>query len=403
MKLQERFAAELRDELVADILPYWLDRMTDPTGGYFGRRDYSDTLIETAPRGAILNARILWTFSAAYRLLGDKTYLEAATHAFGYFSSRFIDSSYGGVYWSLNADGSPLDTKKQFYAIAFAIYGLSEYARATSSALAAELAVNLYDSIEKHSLDRVNGGYIEALGRDWKELADVRLSEKDANSPKSMNTHLHILEAYTALYRVAPSDRLASSIENLLGIFLTRIMSHETGHLGLFFNMEWRRQDNIISYGHDIEASWLLLEAALVLGRPELTDIVKNACRRIADAALEGRLDDGSMIYEAEYGGSGPDTIDGDRHWWVQAEDVVGLIWLYTMHGVEPALRKAYNSWLWIRAHLLDTGHGEWRWSIKADGMPDNTEDKAGFWKCPYHNSRMCIETIERLGNHTID
>ena len=383
--------AEVMENLRTNILPYWTDRMTDPRGGFYGRRDGNDRLDPDAPKGAILNARILWAFSAAYRVTGDNAYLEAATRAKREIIDRFYDSEYGGIYWSVSADGKPLDTKKQFYAIGFAIYGLSEYARATGDTEALDYAVRLFHDIEDHSRDRIHGGYIEALTRDWQPIADMRLSEKDANASKTMNTHLHIIEPYTNLLRVWPDPELKEATRELLGIFLDKIAAPQwRGHLGLFFDDSWHRSDGIISYGHDIEASWLLLETAQVLADEALLARTLDATKHIADAALRGRRTDGSMIYERHADGS----FDNDRHWWVQAETVVGYYNLFRYFGDRGALQHSIDCWEFIKRHLTDDVHGEWFWSLRADGSLNRDDDKAGFWKCPYHNGRMCIELL---------
>ncbi len=390
---KQQLCAEVIENLRTNILPYWTDRMTDPRGGFYGRRDGNDRLDPDAPKGAILNARILWAFSAAYRVIGDNAYLEAATRAKREIIDRFYDSEYGGIYWSVSADGKPLDTKKQFYAIGFAIYGLSEYARATGDTEALDYAVRLFHDIEDHSRDRIQGGYIEALTRDWQPIADMRLSEKDANASKTMNTHLHIIEPYTTLLRVWPDPALKEATKELLGIFLDKIAAPQwRGHMGLFFDDSWHRSDGIISYGHDIEASWLLLETAQVLADEALLARTLDATKHIADAALRGRRTDGSMIYERHADGS----FDNDRHWWVQAEQMVGLIWLHCYHGDTTALEKAAQTWQYITENIVDNKNGEWYWSRK-DGCINRTDDKAGFWKCPYHNTRMCLEVYERL------
>ena len=384
---------DVRQCLIHNILPYWDNNMVDPRGGFYGRRDGYDQLHADAPKGAILNARILWTFSAAYRVLGDSRYMDLATRAKRELIDRFYDHEYGGVYWSIAPDGTPLDTKKQFYALGFAIYGLSEYARATGDAEALDFAIRLFHDIESHSRDRENGGYIEALSRDWQPLADMRLSDKDANVSKSMNTHLHIIEPYTNLLRVWQNAQLREATESLLRIFIDRIMaSGQRGHLGLFFLNDWTRTDGIISYGHDIEASWLLLETAQVLADKELLAETSAVAYRIAEAALEGRCHDGSMVYERHANGS----YDNDKHWWVQAENVVGEIYLYLYHNRLDMLDKAVESWQYIKDNIVDTQGGEWFWSRK-DGAINRDDDKAGFWKCPYHNSRMCLELIEKL------
>lgn len=386
---------EMQDVLQKNILRFWLDKMVDQEhGGFYGRIDGHEHLHADAEKGAILNARILWAFSAAYRVLGDKTYLEAASRAKHYIIDHFIDPEYGGVYWSLDCNGKPLDTKKQFYAIGFAIYGMSEYARATGDAEALKVAIDLYRCIEEHALDHEYNGYIEAMTRDWQPIADMRLSELDANYPKSQNTHLHIIEPYTNLYRVWKSDELKASLHNLIDIFTDRILNPETHHLDLFFDMDWKRGAGALeSYGHDIECSWLIHEAALVLGDAEVLKKVEPIVEMVAKASEKGLNADGSMVHEANL-----DTgyVDSDLHWWVQAEAVVGFFNIYQYFGDESALQKAQHCWTYIKENLIDNANGEWHWSRRKDGTLNLDDDKAGFWKCPYHNSRMCLEIIER-------
>lgn len=386
---------EMQDVLQKNILRFWLDKMVDQEhGGFYGRIDGHEHLHADAEKGAILNARILWAFSAAYRVLGDKAYLEAASRAKHYIIDHFIDPEYGGVYWSLDCNGKPLDTKKQFYAIGFAIYGMSEYARATGDAAALKVAIDLYRCIEEHALDHEYNGYIEAMTRDWQPIADMRLSELDANYPKSQNTHLHIIEPYTNLYRVWKSDELKASLHNLIDIFTDRILNPETHHLDLFFDMDWKRGAGALeSYGHDIECSWLIHEAALVLGDAEVLKKVEPIVEMVAKASEKGLNADGSMVHEANL-----DTgyVDSDLHWWVQAEAVVGFFNIYQYFGDESALQKAQHCWTYIKENLIDNENGEWHWSRRKDGTLNLDDDKAGFWKCPYHNSRMCLEIIER-------
>jgi mannobiose 2-epimerase len=414
---------EMQDVLQDNILRFWLDKMQDHEhGGFYGRIDGNGVLHPDAEKGAILNARILWSFSAAYRVLGNQEYLEAATRAKDYILEHFIDAEYGGVYWSVDYKGQPLDTKKQFYAIGFAIYGLTEYARATGDREALEYALDLYDCIEEHAFDREYNGYIEACTREWGTIADMRLSELDANYPKSQNTHLHIIEPYTNLLRClrefqakqscdyvpaigavlpvgvsVPMETVLSvesSVRNLIDIFTDKILNPETHHLDLFFEMDWTRgAGHLESYGHDIECSWLMHEAALVLGDRKVLDKVEGIVRQVAKASEKGLRPDGSMIHEANL-----DTghVDDDLHWWVQAENVVGWFNLYQYFHDEEALDKACRCWQYIKDQLIDYEHGEWYWSRHADGTLNTSDDHAGFWKCPYHNSRMCLEMIER-------
>ena len=400
---------EMQDVLQNNILRFWLDKMQDQEhGGFYGRIDGTGILHPEAEKGAILNARILW----------------AATRAKDYIIEHFIDPEYGGVYWSVDYQGNPLDTKKQFYAIGFAIYGLTEYARATDDREALDYALQLFDCIEEHAFDREHNGYIEAMTRDWKPIADMRLSELDANFPKSQNTHLHIIEPYTNLLRCLKELQAKEScdyvpaigsvlpvgisvpietilcvegaLRNLIDIFTDKILNPETHHLDLFFEMDWTRgAGHLESYGHDIECSWLMHEAALVLGDQKVLDKVEKVVREVAKASEKGLRPDGSMIHEANL-----DTghVDDDLHWWVQAENVVGWYNLYQHFGDEDALKKAVRCWHYIKDNLIDYKNGEWFWSRHPDGSLNTVDDKAGFWKCPYHNSRMCLEIIERNG-----
>jgi mannobiose 2-epimerase len=349
-----------------------------------------------ADKGAILNGRILWAFSAAYGATRNTTYLVYASRAARYLIDRFIDRDYGGVYWSLDCKGNPKETKKQFYALGFAIYGLSEYARITAgirenglvpSEEALEKAISLFGDIEEHSFDTVGGGYLEALSRDWRPLADMRLSEKDGNFSKTMNTHLHIIEPYANLYKIWKSPLLHDRIRNLLDIFFCKIENPVNHHLGLFFDDGWHVQDGAESYGHDIEASWLLLETAQILGDGDMLGKAKKHTLDIAEAALQGLQKDGSMINGRRADGS----PDRDRDWWVQAETVIGTLYLARFHDIPEGFSMSGHTFDYIMTRIRDYDNGEWIWSIRADGSRNLSDDKTGFWKCPYHNSRMCM------------
>lgn len=385
----------MRDVVENNILAFWLNNMQDvERGGFYGQMRGDGTLVKDASKGCILNARILWAFSAAYRVLGKPEYLKAATRAKDYILQHFIDKENGGAYWELDCEGNPIDTKKQFYAIGFVIYGLSEYARATDDKEALEWAIKLFDVIEEHSLDPKYNGYIEACTREWKVIEDMRLSELDANYPKSQNTHLHIIEPYTNLYRIWKDARLEKALRNLIDIFTDRILNPETYHLDLFFEMDWKRGAGWLeSYGHDIECSWLMHEAALVLGDKQVLAKVEPIVQRVAKASEKGLNADGSMTHEANV-----DTghVDDDRHWWVQAEAVVGFLNIYQYFGDKDALQKGLDCWQYIKDNLIDYEGGEWYWSRDPQRNINRKDDKAGFWKCPYHNSRMCLEIIER-------
>ena len=422
MMNQTTLLSTLRTEMLEtvehNILPFWLNHMQDKKhGGFYGQMRGDGTLVRQADKGGILNARILWSFSAAYRVLRHPDYLAAAKRAKDYIIRHFTDPVYGGTYWSVNYLGEAQDTKKQFYALGFMLYGMSEFVRAsldTPEVTADErdealtLSFRLFDAIEEHSLDRVNNGYIEAQTRQWGEIADMRLSDLDANYPKSQNTHLHIMEPYTNLLRclqemeqqgyTVDADRktqVAAALKNIIGIFTDRILNPETHHLDLFFENDWTRGAGWLeSYGHDIECSWLMHEAALVLGDAEVLKKVEPIVVLVAKASEKGLNADGSMTHEANL-----DTghVDDDRHWWVQAEAVVGFYNIYQYFGDASALDKALACWNYIKTQLIDYTHGEWYWSRNAQGEVNTRDDHAGFWKCPYHNSRMCLELIERI------
>lgn len=388
------FRNELEKEVKNNIIPYWGKAMDRKSGGFIGRIDGWENREPDADKGGVLNARILWTFSAAYRILKEPLYLEIATRAKDYLLTYFYDPEFGGIYWSVDAQGHPRDTKKQIYALGFAVYGLSEYFRATGNREALDKACELFATIEQYSFDAQKNGYFEAFSRTWEELGDVRLSDKDDNDRKTMNTHLHILEPYTNLYRVWKDPVLKKQLYHLIQVFLDKILDTQSGHLNLFFDEDWNCRHRIISYGHDIEASWLLYEAALELGDAELTERVEKVSRQIADAAAEGLLPDGSMMYEYDLD---REHRDLDRHWWVQAETVVGYFNAWQFSGETKDLQRALDTWKYIQNHLIDRINGEWFWSVRADGSINREDDKIGPWKCPYHNSRMCLELIERI------
>lgn len=391
----QQFRSEIEKELIDNILPFWSNKMPDEdNGGFYGQITGKDEIIPKAHKGSVLNARILWTFSAAYRIYKNPDYLVIATRARNYIIDHFIDKKFGGVYWLLDYKGNPVETKKQIYAQGFAIYGLSEYYRVTGDTEALNHAIELYRLIEKHSFDTEKNGYLEAFTEDWQPIADMRLSEKDANEQKTMNTHLHILEPYSNLYRVWKNDSLKSQLKNLIEVFLDKIIDTQTGHLRLFFDADWNDKSRSVSFGHDIEASWLLYEAALVLNDAEVLEKVKKIVPRIVKASEEGLQLDGSMMYEKDINTGHEDK---ERHWWVQGETVIGFLNHYQYFGDEKSSQIAMNCWDYINNNLIDRTNGEWFWSIYTNGSVNHNDDKAGIWKCPYHNGRMCLEVIERF------
>ena len=386
-------AAEFQQEL-DNILRYWATQVPDPKhGGFYGQLNNDNEPNPLAPKGSVLNARILWTFAAAYGHSHDPAHLAVARRAYDYLAAHFLDPEHGGVYWTVDYLGQPLDTKKQLYALAFSLYGLAEYYRASGEAAALSHAQALFRTIEARSFDAQRGGYFEAFARDWQPLADLRLSAKDANAQKTMNTHLHILEAYTTLYQVWPDPALRQQLKALLLDFATRFLDPHTQHLTLFFDENWRPQPDALSFGHDVEAAWLLLEAAEALGEPALLSHFRQVAVRLARAAAEGLAPDGSLRYELALGGH----CDADRHWWVQAEAVVGFYNAYQVSGDSQLRDLSEGAWRFIQQHLLDQARGEWYWGVRPDYSVMPGQDKAGLWKCPYHNGRACLEMLRRL------
>ncbi|HKM93033.1 MAG TPA: AGE family epimerase/isomerase [Prolixibacteraceae bacterium] len=382
------------EEELDNILQYWIDNTPDTiNGGFVGSIDGYGKVVKNANKGAILNGRILWSFSAAYNYTKNEKHLEMANRAFDYFTQYFIDKVNGGVYWELDSKGTPVNTRKQAYAQGFAIYGLSEYYRATLNEKALLLAQELFWTIEKNFKDKQHGGYIEALDEKWNRLDDMRLSIKEANWPKSMNTHLHILEPYTNLYRCWKNPILAKSIEQIIRVFLDRIIDKETAHFNLLFDSDWTVKTSTVSYGHDIEGSWLLVEAAEELGDLALIKEVNEMALRMVDVTQSEGVDiDGSLFNERE-----GKHLDTDKHWWPQAEAMVGYVNAWQITGNQKYLDEAERVWNFISLKVLDNKVGEWYWRVDKDGEPYMEEEKIGFWKCPYHNSRALIEVCTRL------
>jgi mannobiose 2-epimerase len=376
------------------ILDYWTIYTVDQEhGGFYGKISNDNSVERTAAKGAVLNARILWSFSAAHNLNSEHN-LVLADRAYHYIVNHFIDNDFGGVYWTVDYTGKPADTKKQVYAVAFTIYALSEYYLAKGDQEIKDQAINLYHDLVKYSYDTAQGGYLEAFNREWQSMDDLRLSDKDANEKKTMNTHLHVLEAFTNLYRIWPDEALKGKIAELLRDFQNHIVDANTARMILFFDEDWNGKSDIISYGHDIEASWLLLEAAEVIEDHQLVNEIKELAVKMANASMEGLDQDGSLWYEKE---PSEDHIIKEKHWWVQAEAMVGFYNAWQISQQQRFLQASFNSWNFVQQQILDKENGEWFWGVNEDGSLMQHEDKAGLWKCPYHNSRACIELIRRI------
>jgi mannobiose 2-epimerase len=389
----QRLKNEIESE-VQRILTWWRTYSPDLVwGGFAGEIDRSNQIVSLAHKGSVLNARILWTFSAAYNEFKNEEDRLLAGRAYEYIASHFYDPEYSGVYWSLNKDGRVYQDRKQIYALAFTIYGLAEYYKISPQAGVLQLAVDLFYTIERYSYDPEEGGYFEAFTRDWKLLDDLRLSDKDRNDPKTMNTHLHIIEAYANLYGVWKDPQLLGAITGLLDIFEKHIINKNSGHLDLFFDRQWHPTSQRISYGHDIEAAWLLHQCAVQTGQKTLAESWKMNALKITDAAAEGIQPDGSFIHEYD-GITG--QRDNHREWWVSAEGMVGFLNSYQLSQNKDYLERVYSLWTFTQTHLIDPVHGEWKWGVLPD-YSDMDNYKMGFWKCPYHNVRACLEIRRRI------
>jgi cellobiose epimerase len=392
IELLDTYAAEVQSELTS-ILEYWMKNMPDNQfGGYIGRINGDNTRDVKSPKGSVLNSRILWAFSAAYNQTGEGKYLDHADRAYRYFVEHFIDKEYGGVFWTVEYNGEPADTKKQIYAQAFAIYALAEYYKCDPSQEVLQAAIDIFQHIEKHSFDNERGGYLEAFTREWELLSDLRLSEKDANEKKTMNTHLHLVEAYTNLFIILPDEKLKERISKLLDNFLDHFINQNTRHLDLFFDEEWNPKSTTISYGHDVEAAWLLQEAAGIIGAEEMNEKFQQASVSLAAVAATGLDDDGGLWSESNEG-----NIVREKHWWAQAEAMVGFFNAWQLNNDPAFLEKSYNSWHFIKTSLLDKPAGEWHWGTDEHNRPMTDQDKAGLWKCPYHNARACMVILNRI------
>jgi mannobiose 2-epimerase len=388
--LRQRIEAELR----GNILPFWIAHTPDKEhGGFYGALSNDLVVHNHVPRSAVLSARILWTYSTAYRVYQDPRYLAMAQHAYDYLAQKFWDHADGGVYWALDQGGCPVNDRKHVYAQAFAVYGLTEFHRATAEPQSLALAQQLFDLVETHTFDPIYGGNLECRARAWGALDDMRLSAHDLNSRKSMNTLLHLLEAYTNLLRVWPDEEVKAKQRGLIEIFLQHIIDPQTHHFKLFFDDAWHSVNDRISPGHDIEGSWLIVEAAEVQGDEDLLTQARTAAMHMAEAVTTYLDDDGTVILEAT-----PRGVEShEKHWWAQAEGLVGFTNAAQLSGRDDFAQRADRLWQLIETRFADRVHGDWFKVLDRNGVPLPHYYKAGPWECPYHHARACFEMLQRL------
>jgi mannobiose 2-epimerase len=382
-----------------NILPFWQGMTDSENGGFYGEADFYGKPDRAAPKGGILNSRILWTFSAAYSLFGSggseaESYRAGAAHARDFLLNAFLDRTHGGLYWLVDHTGKPLNDRKQFYNLAFGIYGLSEHYRATGDRVSLDTAYALFDCIEKYGADTKAGGYIEACQRDWSGIEDFRLSSKEINCPKSMNTILHILEAYTNLLRADGDKRVYNSLESLVHITQDKVINSRR-NFNLFFDIDWNSLVQDVSWGHDIEGAWLLHEAALALGDKDIISRARQTALEIAEVIYNAAIDreNGGLLSGCDADG----RIHPKKEWWPQAEAFIGFYYAYRLSGSKKYLDCAAGIWDFIQNHFIDKSNGEWHNEMSLDNKVDTKMPKAGFWKCPYHNARACLEVIKRM------
>ena len=394
-RLLEGYSKGVETELVS-ILDWWTHHIHNPANSfYYGEINSKNEPDAEAPIGLVLQSRLLWTFSAAFKHTQNHQYLKAANQAYDALTQKFYDNKNGGMYWSVHPNGQVASDKKQAYGIAFAIYGLSAYYEVTLDAGALKKATDLYTSLEKHFFDSEFGGYIECLGNNWSEIDDVRLSDKDQNAIKSMNTHLHIIEAYAALYKVLPNAGIKQSIQKLLHYFEKFIIDVGTSQQNLFFEKNWTPTSSVISFGHDIEASWLLQEAAAIIDDDIYLQKFTKLATNMAGVVANNVSSEGAVYNEYH---RSMNTLDFGKDWWPQAEAMVGFLNAYQNTGNIQFLQHSLKSWQVVNDYFKDPIYGEWHWGYDSSGNL-MVREKAGFWKCPYHNSRACIEVANRISH----
>lgn len=385
------FRKEIGRELVQHILPFWAGLRDNVYGGYYGYVDHDLRVDQTYEKGCILNSRILWFFSNAYLKFREEKLLEEANHAYLFLKNGFLDKEKGGVFWSLTYDGRVADSTKHTYNQAFAIYALASYYDASGCGEALALAYDIFHIVETSCRDPF--GYLESFTGDWQPEDNDKLSENGLLAHKTMNTLLHVMEAYTELYRVAPSQEVGNALRKILILFKEKVYNPKTHRLEVFFDEQMNTISDLYSYGHDIEASWLLDHACQVLKDEELTAETLAYTTELAEEVYREALDQGekagqrAMNNECFRG-----QVDTTRVWWVQAEAMVGFYHCYQKTGDEKYQKITEELWAYVKDHIIDPREGsEWLGEVDRAGEPISGKPIVEPWKCPYHNGRMCL------------
>lgn len=438
--MKNKMKDEMQSHLWGNVAPFWLGLIDREYGGFYGLLTYDLKLDKKAVKGCILNSRILWFFSNLILLerktgerSGSNTKIEkACLQAYDFLKKAFLDKGNGGVYWSVDYDGEPADETKHTYNQAFAIYALSSYFDATKDAEALCLAHELRRIVETKCRDR--DGYLEAFSADFEPTENEKLSENGVEAYRTMNTLLHVYEAYTEYLRVikkvlsglsdpASSDATESceesggnkmydfdlitekeAVENdirfILDIIADKIYNPALERQEVFFDKDYNTLIDLHSYGHDIEASWLVDRGLDILDDPLYKEKIRPINDTLAKHIYERAYVDHSILNECEKG-----VDDETRVWWVQAEGVLGFMNAASKcraagdeEGALKYERAAEDIWGYIKDKMIDKRAGsEWYSQVDKDGNPDPSRDIVEPWKCPYHNGRMCIYILSLL------
>ena len=384
------FADEIKNHLTENLIPFWKGLIDRDFGGYYGFSDFDHTVNEKYEKGCILNSRILWFFSSCAELTDDKDCIGYAGHAYDFLKSAYLDRKNGGVYWSVTYDGDPLDTTKHTYCQAFAIYALAAYYKVSADEESLGIANDLVKIIEQKCRDKY--GYLEAFNVDFTPASNEKLSENGVMAERTMNTLLHVYEAYTGLYEVTKSDYIADRLREMLTIFKDKMYNPEKHRQEVFFDRNYTPLLDLISYGHDIETAWLIDRGIEVLDDDELKAAYGDITCDLADNILHNAFDGNSLAQECEAG-----VVNEDRVWWVQAEAVNGFINEYLKDPSKTEYKDAaVAQWEYIKKNFIYKDGGEWYNQLDKSGKPYGNMPVVGPWKCPYHNGRMCLEIIRR-------